>query len=407
MPTLEITVQRKWGEGWPVIMEQSTSQVSLPVRDEGILHLELTELRGQTTPRDYGTLLGQALFRDAVRDAFVRAQAHSDDVLRLLLSVEDPELKTLRWERLCAPFDGSWDFLALNQRAPFSLYLPCLTDRRFPPIGRRDLRALVLVASPAGLEQYRLDPFDVETAVASVLEALGGLPYEVLATVQGAVGPPTLDALCQQITAERYTLLHVVCHGLFRSGDGETVLYLARADNQVDPVPATRLLERLGRLHGAKGLPHFAFLATCESARAEAEGTLGGLAQRLVRELGMPAVVAMTERVSVATAQALAADFYRRLREHGEVDRALVEACAGLAERYDIIVPVLYSRLGGRPLFSDTLERPLVWSASTCWPRSTSCVGRRWSLASTPWHWGRTRRPMTTAVPSVACIPSV
>ena len=53
-------------------------------------------------------------------------------------------------------------------------------------------------------------------------------------------------------------------------------------------------------------MPHFAFLATCESASPEAEGALGGLAQRLVRELGMPAVVAMTERISVATAQALA-----------------------------------------------------------------------------------------------------
>ena len=51
---------------------------------------------------------------------------------------------------MCAPFDDGWDFLALNQRAPFSLYLPSLTDRRFPPIGRRDLRALMVVASPDG-----------------------------------------------------------------------------------------------------------------------------------------------------------------------------------------------------------------------------------------------------------------
>src|SRR5262249_20841928 len=35
-------------------------------------------------------------------------------------------------------------------------------------------------------------------------------------------------------------------------------------------------------------------------------------------------------------------------------------ACAGLAECYDINVPALYSRLGGRPLFSDTETRPLT-----------------------------------------------
>src|SRR5262249_44000124 len=86
---------------------------------------------------------------------------------------------------------------------------------------------------------------------------------------------------------------------------------------------------------------------------------LGGLAQRLVRDLGMPAVVAMTEKVSVATAKALAERFYLRLREHGEVDRALVEAVAGLGERYDINVPAPYSRLGDPPLFRYNLDRQL------------------------------------------------
>src|SRR5262249_11719964 len=44
--------------------------------------------------------------------------------------------------------------------------------------------------------------------------------------------------------------------------------------------------------------------------------------------------------------------------EHGEVDRALTEAYAGLATRPDVTVPVpaLFGRLGGRPLFSRTRE---------------------------------------------------
>src|SRR5262249_44485033 len=153
--------------------------------------------------------------------------------------------------------------------------------------------------------------------IAGVRAALGAIPCDVLAAVDGAVGPATLDALCERITAEQYTLLHVVGHGQYKSD--ETILYLAKADNQVDPVTATGLLERLGQLVGARGLPHFAFLSTCESAVPEAEGALGGLAQRLVRDLGMPAVLAMTEKVSVATAKALAEGFYVRLREHGEV----------------------------------------------------------------------------------------
>src|SRR5262249_58248409 len=124
---------------------------------------------------------GQALFRDEVRDAFVQALAKSDARLHLLLFIEAAELKGLRWERLCAPVDGDWDFLALNQRLPFSLYLPSKTDRRFPPIGRRDLRALAVVASPQGLEEYCLTPFDAPAAIAGVRAALRGIPCDGLA----------------------------------------------------------------------------------------------------------------------------------------------------------------------------------------------------------------------------------
>ena len=62
----------------------------------------------------------------------------------------------------------------------------------------------------------------------------------------------------------------------------------------------------------------------------------------------------------MVTADALAAAFYPRLREHGQPDLALVEAGAALAARHDITVPALYSRLGGQPLFSDALDRELT-----------------------------------------------
>ena len=70
----------------------------------------------------------------------------ADDALRVLLFVEAEDLRTLHWEQLHAPLDRGWDYLLLNQSTPFSLYLPSQIERRFPPIGRRDLRALILVA---------------------------------------------------------------------------------------------------------------------------------------------------------------------------------------------------------------------------------------------------------------------
>src|SRR5438067_1272471 len=124
-----MTVQRASEEGWPVVVEWSDAKTSLPVRNEGLLQLDQAVLNSQITPRDYGTILGQALFRDAVRDAFLQALSSSDEHLCVLLFVEDLSVRTLRWERLCAPLDGGWDFLSLNQRTPFSLYVPSATER--------------------------------------------------------------------------------------------------------------------------------------------------------------------------------------------------------------------------------------------------------------------------------------
>ncbi|MBD2593023.1 CHAT domain-containing protein [Nostoc spongiaeforme FACHB-130] len=367
MNTFEIIIQRKSGDSWPIVVEYSRTGTLLPLRAEGNLQLKETDLQQQISllgqPQKYGILLGKALFQDEIRDAFTAAIRESEDCLRVLLFIEavDKELRTLRWERLCAPLDEGWQMLALDQRVPFSLYIPATTDRRFPPIGRRDLRALILVASPSDSQKYQLDLFDVEGTVKSVRSALGDIPSDVLATVDGAMGLPTLDELCTHLTdrTKQYTLLHFVSHGKLLD-NGETVLYWSKADNTVEPVTATRLLDRLRLLRGAKGLPHFTFLCTCESAHPDAEAGLGGLGQRLVRDLGMPAVVAMTEKVSVKTAQALAEHFYKQLHESGEVDKALQEAAASLAERYDVTVPALFSRLGGRPLFSDQLDRDLT-----------------------------------------------
>ncbi|MFW6070468.1 MAG: CHAT domain-containing protein [bacterium] len=361
---LEITIQHKAGERWPVVVEQSRPE-RLPVRSEGALVLEPESFDELTAlslePARYGELLGRALFRDAVRDALMQARRDDGGRVRLLLVVEDPQLKTLQWRRLCAPIRSAakWDFLALDQRILFSLYVPCYTDRHFPRIGTRDLRALLLIANPPEANRYRLTSFDPEQTVRELRRALGEIPVDVLGNVPHATGQPTLNDLCERITDNTYTLLHLVAHGSY-GADGETIVYLLDALGDVAPVAASELLRRLDQLQGARGLPHCAFLATCEGAAPEAEVGLGSLAQRLVRDLGLPAVVAMTDQVSTTTAFALAEQFYRRLRTHGEVDLALVQACASLADAGDVLVPALYTRLVTRALFSDTDLRPLT-----------------------------------------------
>jgi len=355
MSILELTVQRKTETGYPLVASLTPEGGALPLRREGTLHLDIAALSElQFDPLEYGTALGKALFVDDIRDTF-REGLVGGESLRVLLSVEAPDLRALDWHRLAAPFDGRWRFLAVQQNTPFSLAVPSPASAHFPAIGRRDLRALVLVAGPESLSgDYKLAPFDVAATIAGVQNALrapdglpgGDIPCDILPI-------PSLDALCAALTATPYTFLHIVCHGAVNER-GETILYFPKDDRRT-PTLASDLLDRLASLGR---LPHFAFLSACESALPR--NGLGSLAQRLVRELGLPAVLAMTDRVSIATAQAIAAPFYTQLRQHGQPDLALAASLAGLQGRHDLTVPALLSRLGDRPLFDDNNERALT-----------------------------------------------
>lgn len=356
--TLELRIQSTTTEGRYRLVAEWTRPGGLPVRGERIFELDRDELEDEDSPLRYGEILGRALFVERVRDLF--AQARADDAgLRVLLAVESKSLRPLRWERLAAPFGDDWRLLGHSQRTPFSLYLPSGNDRRFPPFGRRELRALVIVANPDPDNRYGLAPFDEAQAIDTVLEGLGDIPYTVLGKDPRADGPPTVAEVVRRLTVERYTLAHFVCHGAYSAKSGETAIFLDDGEGKAEAVTASRLIRGVKNLSEARGVPHLTFLAVCDSAKPEAEGALGGLGQRMVRELGMPAVVAMTERVSQQTAFTLGRGFYSRLQEHGEVDRALVEASVEIQDREDMVVPALFSRLAGRPLFTDALDRPL------------------------------------------------
>jgi len=65
-----------------------------------------------------------------------------------------------------------------------------------------------------------------------------------------------------------------------------------------------RLLDGLNRLDKPGRVPYFIYLAVCESASPKLIRTLafGSLARRLVEDLGVPALIAMTEKVEIQTA---------------------------------------------------------------------------------------------------------
>lgn len=361
IPRLEITIGRRMRDGARIVAAFERTPGEPPLCFEAPYDLNVDALHAAVDARAYGEALGARVFVGGIRDAWLLACGASS-VQRVQLIIEEPDLQALRWERLCAPRDGNFVPMGLDQRCLFSIFQPSRSTVRFRPLGSGDLSALVVVASPSDLSEYSLTPFDTGAATQSVTRSLDetGIAYTVLGTDPSASALPTLDELCSVITAQSPPLLHLICHGQVRARDGESVLYLCDESGKTDAVTATRLLERLALVAHERGLPQCVFLCTCDSASPEAAGMFGNLARRFAQQLAVPAVVAMTDRVSVETGLALGRRFYQALRAHGEVDRAVAEASAVLAERHDALVPVVYSRLGSRPLFSQAPDRPLT-----------------------------------------------
>jgi hypothetical protein len=47
MNTFEIALQRKSGNTWPIVVEQSAAGIFLPGRNEGVLRVDLEEFKAQ------------------------------------------------------------------------------------------------------------------------------------------------------------------------------------------------------------------------------------------------------------------------------------------------------------------------------------------------------------------------
>lgn len=357
MKQLRITIKRQSAaKTWPVeLVEEQLGPNDLPITTAKYMELDLVALLSRNhNPHAYGAFLGQQLFAaEELRIAFERTQRASHDCLRLLLDVQADDLLEVHWERLCVPVGNDWVVAAIDQRLLFSRYLPSPIDRNFPPFVPKALRVLILVASPTDCAQYRLRPFAVEPVVKRLQQSIGPANCTVLAQ------PPTLDTLCAALQARFYPVVYLACHGaLDEDEDHEPILYLANAEGETDSVTASRLIERLQHLGGQGHLPHLLFLMSCYGAAEPDNAPFSGLAQQLVNKLGLPAVVAMNDQVTLSTAERLAASFYPHLRRHGEVDRALAEARLEVVERHDATLAMLYGRLGGRPLF---VSRPHRW----------------------------------------------
>ncbi|EFO78969.1 NB-ARC domain-containing protein [Oscillochloris trichoides DG-6] len=309
----------------------------------------------------YGRALATMLFADPrLRDALTaaRSAAQAQDLhlrLRLQLDPDDDALHALHWERLCDP---QGDHLGLSERVRLSRSVISADATRYPLVTRRAVRALVVAAAPLD-SRYSLAAFDATAVAAATAAALHPAQVE---TLDPHAGPVTLDRLAEALR-EQPDMLCLVCHGAIAKA--EPLLYLEDAQGQADPVTATRLLEMLGALGG---LPRLLVLLACDGASDASYTALSALGPRLARA-GIPAVLAMQGKIAITSALTFLTSMITELHRHGQIDRAVAAARAGVRSTSDWWRPALFMRLiSGQLWLPDPHEEPIFYETAPPFP---------------------------------------
>jgi hypothetical protein len=369
---LEIGLRRHPASGYEVDLRYSQPDSDADIRltrragDAPSIEFDRDRLRELVSdPAAYGRLLGETLLSDPeLRTAFEQARASAQSLnvslrVRLLIDPSAAELHSLHWETLRDPRDGA--LLFTGENIAFSRYLSSFDWRPVRLRSQSELKALVVVANPIGLDKYDLPPADVTQELAHVQNNLGNIKSTALASG----GSANLNRIVTNLR-DGYDILYVICHGSTRKGD--TWLWLEDEEGNVARTSGTDIVTRLIELPQR---PRLIVLAACqgagqgEAAHTDDEGALAALGPRLA-EAGIPAVIAMQGTVSVKTVGDFMPAFFQELQRDGQIDRAMAVARGVVRDRPDYWMPVLFMRLkNGRiwyvPGFGDDRKNFEKW----------------------------------------------
>ena len=381
MPTKTVSIQiRIFGfdnsrQAYPVeaaLDDGRKFEGELRLNKEALLALHLNA-------QAYGLMLFDALFAGPIRDAYLlalgRAAERSEGQLRVQLWLDNAATALhhqIAWERLYDTHTGRPLPMAASAATPFSRYIG-LPSPEPEPVDERPVRILVAIANPKQLPEG-LSPIQVADEIQNLCNALDELRQKGQVALTFMPGRTELpDGLLAKLDQPGYEILdvatslenilrtlpghhglHFVGHGIYQRKKERAALYLEKPDGNWQAVDDETIAAKLGNIRPQTRL---VFLSACESARGEGQNPFVGLGPKLI-QAGVPAVVAMRERVAMDVARQLTADFYRRLLDHGEVDRALNEARNLLLnlESVDWAIPVLFMRLSEGRLLSGSVH---------------------------------------------------
>lgn len=292
-----------------------------------------------------GQELYSALFYGTLRDSWMTAQGiaqHQRALLRLRLGLKGEQLPRLPWEVLHA---GDRP-IATGADLAFSRYQPGIGLVGGTPTTDRPLKILMAIAAPTDQESLQLkrEALQLQTELEKTLDGnpngTGGAPGIELTILE----QPGREQLTQALEQGQYQVLHYAGHSNLGPSGGD--LYLVNGNTGLTEKLSGEDLAGLLVNNGIQ----MAVFNSCRGAHAATSETEDADNRSLVEALvkrGIPAVLAMAERIPDDVALTLSQLFYRNLKQGYSVDLSLGRARQGLISAYGSnqlywALPVLY-----------------------------------------------------------------
>lgn len=327
--------------------EISVPPMSFDYHETDELRLELNRIAAGFAPsrermQSVGQLLFDALFPRKVIRAFERAHcALPEGVhLRLKLIVRPPELSHLSWELLYDPDDGV--FLAARLSYPIVRFIES-GKAVAGLLARRPLRVLYVQANPPDT-----NPLDTQTANEKALQQALGEHAEIT-PVRNAT-----QAILQYRLREPFHILYHDGHAAFEveSDAGHLILHDGLLSGEMLGTYLDNTTVRL------------VVLSACETATDSKEKRFSGIAQELMHNSRLPAVVAMQYDIPEHSAAAFTTEFFMALADEYPVDAATIEGRKAILRELeddpfaapDWATPVLFMRVKDGDILRDKIE---------------------------------------------------
>nr|WP_274381925.1 CHAT domain-containing protein [Myxacorys almedinensis] len=311
---------------------------------------------------EFGQTLYNALFQGTIRDSWMTAQGIAQnrrEGLRLRLGLKGDLLPRLPWEVLHAgvrPLATGTDVVFSRYQAAFAPMATVLTPHRSPAIEQSQaLRILMVLAAPTDQEVLELER-EATHLREELMRDHGSAIGEIELTI---LNQPGREKLTQALEQGRFHILHYAGHSNLGMSGGD--LYLVNDRTGLTEVLSGDDLAgllvnngiRMAVFNSCRGV----YTATADPNNATESGNLS---EALLKR-GVPAVLAMAERIPDDVALTLSRLFYRNLKQRYPIDLSLSRARQGLLSSYGSnqlywSLPILYLH----PDFDGYLQPPLL-----------------------------------------------